>query len=73
MTGTSTAPQPHRPTRSSPCCRCPATRRTGRHDIPITPGLAPVRGLREDIIRYYARYLAQHGDTIKSLRRLAED
>jgi hypothetical protein len=45
----------------------------GRHDIPITPGLAPVHGLREDIIRYCARYLAQHGDTIKSLRRLAED
>src|SRR5882762_404422 len=33
----------------------------GRHDIPITPGLAPIRGLREDIIRYYATCLAQHG------------
>ena len=33
----------------------------GRHDIPITPGLAPIRGLREDIIRYYARCLEQHG------------
>ena len=33
----------------------------GRHDIPITPGLVPTRGLREDIIRYYARCLAQHG------------
>ena len=33
----------------------------GRHDIPITPGLVPNRGLREDIIRYYARCLAQHG------------
>ena len=33
----------------------------GRHNIPITPGLAPVAGLREDIIRYYARCLAQHG------------
>jgi len=33
----------------------------GRYDIPITPGLVPNRGLREDIIRYYARCLAQHG------------
>ena len=33
----------------------------GKHDIPITPGLVPTRGLREDIIRYYARCLAQHG------------
>ena len=33
----------------------------GRHDIPITPGLVPTRGLREDVIRYYARCLAQHG------------
>ena len=33
----------------------------GRHDIPITPGLAPIRGLREDIIRYYERCLARHG------------
>jgi alkanesulfonate monooxygenase SsuD/methylene tetrahydromethanopterin reductase-like flavin-dependent oxidoreductase (luciferase family) len=33
----------------------------GRHDIPITPGLVPTRGLREDIIRYYARCLEQHG------------
>jgi alkanesulfonate monooxygenase SsuD/methylene tetrahydromethanopterin reductase-like flavin-dependent oxidoreductase (luciferase family) len=33
----------------------------GRHDIPITPGLVPTRGLREDIIRHYARCLAQHG------------
>ena len=33
----------------------------GRHDIPITPGLVPARGLREDIIRYYARCLSQHG------------
>jgi alkanesulfonate monooxygenase SsuD/methylene tetrahydromethanopterin reductase-like flavin-dependent oxidoreductase (luciferase family) len=31
-----------------------------RHDIPITPG-ATSRGLREDVIRYYARCLAQHG------------
>jgi len=33
----------------------------GRHDIPITPGLVPTRGLREDIIGYYARCLAAHG------------
>src|SRR5215470_2169730 len=33
----------------------------GQYDIPITPGLVPTRGLREDIIRYYARCLAQHG------------
>jgi alkanesulfonate monooxygenase SsuD/methylene tetrahydromethanopterin reductase-like flavin-dependent oxidoreductase (luciferase family) len=33
----------------------------GKHDIPITPGLVPTRGLREDIIHYYARCLAKHG------------
>jgi alkanesulfonate monooxygenase SsuD/methylene tetrahydromethanopterin reductase-like flavin-dependent oxidoreductase (luciferase family) len=33
----------------------------GRHDIAITPGLIPHRGIREDIIRYYAQCLAQHG------------
>src|SRR5215831_11232101 len=33
----------------------------GRENIPITPGLAPLRGLREDIIDYYARCLGQHG------------
>ena len=33
----------------------------GRHDVPITPGLVPTRGLREDIIRYYAQCLARHG------------
>ena len=36
----------------------------GRHDIPITPGLVPTRGLREDIIRYYAKCLAEHGHRI---------
>ena len=36
----------------------------GRHDVPITPGLVPTRGLREDIIRYYARCLAEHGHRI---------
>jgi alkanesulfonate monooxygenase SsuD/methylene tetrahydromethanopterin reductase-like flavin-dependent oxidoreductase (luciferase family) len=34
-----------------------------RHDIPITPGLGS-RGLREDIIRYYAACLARHGHVI---------
>ena len=33
----------------------------GRNNIPITPGLVPIRGLREDIIRYYATCLAQAG------------
>src|SRR5262245_23729054 len=32
-----------------------------RHDIPITPGLVPHRGIREDIIRYYASCLAGQG------------
>jgi alkanesulfonate monooxygenase SsuD/methylene tetrahydromethanopterin reductase-like flavin-dependent oxidoreductase (luciferase family) len=36
----------------------------GRHDMPITPGLLPNRSVREDIIRYYARCLAQHGHRI---------
>src|SRR5258705_9100624 len=36
----------------------------GRYNIPITPGLVPTRGLREDIIRHYARCLAQHGHTL---------
>jgi alkanesulfonate monooxygenase SsuD/methylene tetrahydromethanopterin reductase-like flavin-dependent oxidoreductase (luciferase family) len=30
-----------------------------RHNLPITPGLGRSRGLRDDIIRYYARCLAQ--------------
>jgi len=30
-----------------------------RHDLPITPGLGRSQGLRDDIIRYYARCLAQ--------------
>ncbi len=32
-----------------------------RYDMPITPGLLPLPGLREDIIRHYAQCLAQHG------------
>ncbi len=34
-----------------------------RHNIPVTPGLGSV-GLREDIIRFYAKCLAQAGHTI---------
>jgi len=33
----------------------------GKYDIPITPGLVPNRGLREDIIRHYAQCLTRHG------------
>ena len=35
-----------------------------KHDLPITPGLGRSRGLRDDIIRYYARCLAQAGHRI---------
>jgi len=35
-----------------------------RHDLPITPGLGRSQGLRDDIIRYYARCLAQAGHRI---------
>ena len=35
-----------------------------RHDLPITPGLGRSRGLRDDIIRYYARCLLQAGHRI---------
>ena len=35
-----------------------------RHDIPITPGLGRARGLRDDIIRYYAKCLAASGHRI---------
>ncbi|MDE3073939.1 MAG: LLM class flavin-dependent oxidoreductase [Chloroflexota bacterium] len=34
-----------------------------QHDVPITPGIGSP-GLREDIIRYYAKCLAQHGHQI---------
>jgi alkanesulfonate monooxygenase SsuD/methylene tetrahydromethanopterin reductase-like flavin-dependent oxidoreductase (luciferase family) len=36
----------------------------GRHNLPITPGLGRARGLRDDIIRYYARCLALAGHRI---------
>ena len=46
-------------------CPCHGSKETiewaARNNIPITPGLVPTRGLREDIIRYYARCLAEHG------------
>jgi len=35
-----------------------------RHDIPITPGLGRARGLRDDIIRHYAKCLAASGHRI---------
>jgi alkanesulfonate monooxygenase SsuD/methylene tetrahydromethanopterin reductase-like flavin-dependent oxidoreductase (luciferase family) len=35
-----------------------------RHDLPITPGLGRHRGLRDDIIRYYATCLARAGHRI---------
>src|SRR5712692_6056322 len=34
-----------------------------RNDVPITPGIGP-RGLREDVVRYYAKCLAQSGHPI---------
>src|ERR1700682_3449860 len=36
----------------------------GAHNLPITPGLGRARGLRDDIIRYYAQCLAQAGHRI---------
>jgi alkanesulfonate monooxygenase SsuD/methylene tetrahydromethanopterin reductase-like flavin-dependent oxidoreductase (luciferase family) len=36
----------------------------GKHNIPITPGMSAHRGVREDVIRYYARMLEQHGHRI---------
>jgi hypothetical protein len=35
-----------------------------RRNLPITPGLGRSQGLRDDIIRYYARCLAQSGHRI---------
>ncbi|MBV9375693.1 MAG: LLM class flavin-dependent oxidoreductase [Alphaproteobacteria bacterium] len=35
-----------------------------KHDLPITPGLGRSRGLRDDIIRYYVRCLAQAGHRV---------
>jgi alkanesulfonate monooxygenase SsuD/methylene tetrahydromethanopterin reductase-like flavin-dependent oxidoreductase (luciferase family) len=36
----------------------------GRHNLPITPGLGRARGLRDDIIRFYAGCLAKAGHRI---------
>jgi alkanesulfonate monooxygenase SsuD/methylene tetrahydromethanopterin reductase-like flavin-dependent oxidoreductase (luciferase family) len=36
----------------------------GRHNLPITPGLGRSRGLRDDIIRYYAKCLDAAGHRI---------
>jgi alkanesulfonate monooxygenase SsuD/methylene tetrahydromethanopterin reductase-like flavin-dependent oxidoreductase (luciferase family) len=36
----------------------------GKHNIPITPGASSHRGVREDVIRYYARQLEEHGHRI---------
>jgi alkanesulfonate monooxygenase SsuD/methylene tetrahydromethanopterin reductase-like flavin-dependent oxidoreductase (luciferase family) len=36
----------------------------GKHNIPITPGATSHRGVIEDVVRYYARQLEQHGHHI---------
>src|SRR5262250_2656278 len=36
----------------------------GQHDIPITPGASSHRGVREDVIRFYASQLERHGHSI---------
>jgi alkanesulfonate monooxygenase SsuD/methylene tetrahydromethanopterin reductase-like flavin-dependent oxidoreductase (luciferase family) len=36
----------------------------GKHNVPITPGASSHRGVREDVIRYYARQLELHGHHI---------
>ncbi len=35
-----------------------------RENIPITPGTIAPRGVKQDIVRYYAQCLAKHGHTI---------
>src|SRR5712692_8929609 len=35
-----------------------------RENIPITPGAIAPRGVKQDIVRYYAQCLAKHGHTI---------
>jgi alkanesulfonate monooxygenase SsuD/methylene tetrahydromethanopterin reductase-like flavin-dependent oxidoreductase (luciferase family) len=35
-----------------------------KHNVPITPGASAHRGVRADVIRYYARQLEQHGHRI---------
>jgi len=36
----------------------------GQHNIPITPGASAHRGVREDVIRFYASELEKHGHRI---------
>jgi alkanesulfonate monooxygenase SsuD/methylene tetrahydromethanopterin reductase-like flavin-dependent oxidoreductase (luciferase family) len=36
----------------------------GKHNIPITPGASPHRGVREDVTRFYAQQLERHGHRI---------
>jgi alkanesulfonate monooxygenase SsuD/methylene tetrahydromethanopterin reductase-like flavin-dependent oxidoreductase (luciferase family) len=36
----------------------------GKHNIPITPGATSHRGVREDVVRFYARQLEHHGHRI---------
>jgi alkanesulfonate monooxygenase SsuD/methylene tetrahydromethanopterin reductase-like flavin-dependent oxidoreductase (luciferase family) len=36
----------------------------GKHNVPITPGQGAHRGVREDVIRYYAAQLEKHGHHI---------
>src|SRR5579859_871922 len=36
----------------------------GKHNIPITPGASSHRGVREDVIRFYASELEKHGHRI---------
>src|SRR3989442_8005056 len=36
----------------------------GAHNIPITPGASTHRGVREDVIRYYASQLERHGHKV---------
>ena len=36
----------------------------GRENVPITPGLAGPLGFRRDVVRFYAKCLAQHGHQI---------
>jgi hypothetical protein len=45
-------------------CRQQGIEFAARHDLPITPGLGRSRGLRDDIIRYYARRLEEAGHHI---------
>ena len=43
----------------------------GAHNIPITPGASAHRGVREDVIRFYASQLEQHGHRAFGYRPVA--